>query len=154
MIDDDYLPGEGDVMPATWWTMTHRLWWRVEGILPLAEQAAGMPRQRKTRQQDIARWPDVPALIWYRDRASNEDNTRYVISQSRGDVLPADAIWVPATVTCDTAGGGYYRALVADGYTALDGGLLCRFPRAQAERMANTRIITGLSRLMNLARFL
>ncbi|MFY1673966.1 hypothetical protein ACN27G_29105 [Plantactinospora sp. WMMB334] len=199
--------------------MTHRLWWRVEEILPLAEHAAGMPRQRKTRQQDDARWPDVPALVWSRDaagdwlssngvpiwydrdgteyrvraetwthtatgatgnprpnddgdgflplhavhldgrrhlldllrfardnevpwlgvhpdRASNEDNTRYVISQSRGDVLPADATWVPATVTCDTVGGGYYSALVADGYTALDGGLLCRFPRAEAERMA------------------
>lgn len=71
------------------------------------------------------------------DRTSDDRNDRYVLSPSRGDVLPPHAIWVPATVTSDTVGGGYYRALVADGHTALGGGLLCRFPRDEVYRMAD-----------------
>lgn len=199
--------------------MTRRLWWRVEEILPLAEHAAATPRQRKTRQQYRAGWPDVPALIWSRkpdgdwlasngvpiwydvdgtayrvraetwtytatgatgnphpndgdgflplhaehldgrrtlldllrfarqhnvpwlgvnaDRTSEDSNDRYLLSHSREDILPPDASWVPATVTSDTVGGDHYTALVADGYSAVDGGLLCRFPRDEVERMAD-----------------
>lgn len=199
--------------------MTHRLWWRVEEILPLAEHAAATPQQRKTRQQERAGWRDVPALIWSRepdgdwltsngvpiwygvggteyrvraetwphtatgatgnprpnddgdgflplhavhldgrralldllrfarehevpwlgvnaDRNSETGKDRYLLSLGREDVLPPDASWVTATVTSDTVGGGYYSALVADGYTALDGGPLCRFPHDEVGRMA------------------
>lgn len=43
--------------------------------------------------------------------------------------------WVPATVTSPAVDGREYRALIADGYTALDGGALVRFPPDALEQL-------------------
>jgi len=198
--------------------MTHRLWWRVTDILPLAEHAAATGRHIQTGTPRHAGWTDCPALIWtsdpdgdwlcsngipvwysadgalhriraetwshpatgttgnpaqadeldgvlpllaehldgrrtlldllrfarqqqvhwlglHHDPASDETNTRYQISLTRGDVAPPDATWTRTRVTSPTVGGGSYQALVADGYTA-SGGVLPRFPRDAVQRMA------------------
>jgi hypothetical protein len=47
--------------------MTHRLWWRVDEVLPLAEHAAATPRHITTPQQTHARFSETAALIWTRD---------------------------------------------------------------------------------------
>lgn len=106
-----------------------------DGFLPLRLQHSD---GRRTLLE-LLRFARAHGLQWFGVnpvRTSQEGTDRYVISHSRGDVLPANALWVPALVTCHNAGGGYYRALVADGYTALRGGLLCRFPRHEVERMS------------------
>ncbi|MEV5691986.1 hypothetical protein [Micromonospora globbae] len=107
-----------------------------DGFLPLrAEHLDG-----RRDLLDLLRFARDRQLRWLGvnpNRASDDSNDRYVLSHSRGDILPPHAIWVPATVTSDTVGGGHYRALVADGHTTLDGGLLCRFPRDEVERMAD-----------------
>jgi hypothetical protein len=61
------------------------------------------------------------------DRATDATNTRYLITDRRGDLLPPDVTWVAATVTCTAVDGRAYPAQIADGYTALDG-VLARFP--------------------------
>ncbi|MFG2064046.1 hypothetical protein ACGFIK_21800 [Micromonospora sp. NPDC048871] len=47
--------------------MSHRLWFRVDDVLPLAEHAAATAAHSTTRQQYRAGLPDQAALIWYRD---------------------------------------------------------------------------------------
>jgi hypothetical protein len=47
--------------------MSHRLWFRIDDILPLAEHAAATIAHRKTRQQYQAGLPDQAALIWSQD---------------------------------------------------------------------------------------
>lgn len=199
--------------------MTHRLWWRVTDVLPLAEHAASTPEYQPPgpgRRGDLAQstalhwtrdadrdwlsssgvptwyaadgtrhrvraetWTDTatgatgnpapndPAdhvlplqvehldgrrtlldllrfasthdVHWLGvdpDRASDTGNTRYVIAQQRGDLLPPAAIWIPATVTSPDVGGGRYQALIADGYTALSG-VLARFHRDDLRRLAD-----------------
>ncbi|MEU8332175.1 hypothetical protein AB0J14_35200 [Micromonospora arborensis] len=93
----------------------------------------------------FARQHDVPWLGVNADRTSELHNDRYVLSRSRHDHLPPDASWTLATVTCATVGGGTYWALVADGYTTLSGGPLCRFPQYEVERMARDlrKLATG-----------
>jgi hypothetical protein len=61
---------------------------------------------------------------------------RFQILDHREEIAPAQASWVPATVTAPAVGRGVYPALVADGYTiAGDGDVLARFDGPTVERM-------------------
>lgn len=198
--------------------MSHRLWWRVTDILPLAAHAAATPRQNLLpARQELAVYA-CPALLWssgpagdwlssngvpiwyaadggqYRiradtwfhpatgtsgsppqrqpadgvlalltehldgrrtlldllqfarrndlhwfgldpDPAADDTNSRYLVTAGRGDLLPADAVWLPATVTSTMVDGRTYPAMVADGYTARDG-VLARFAPHILQRLA------------------
>lgn len=192
--------------------MTHRLWWRVTDILPLAAHAAATAAHTPfPARKPSPLWMQTPALIWTSgphgdwlssngdpvwyasdgtthrvraetwthtatgrtgnpaqydptdgflplltehpdgrrtlldllhfarrteatwfgldpDPAAHDTNTRYLLADHRSDVLPPDATWLPATVTCAAVDGRCYPALIADGYTARDRGVLARFP--------------------------
>ncbi|MBQ1050832.1 hypothetical protein KBX50_20455 [Micromonospora sp. C51] len=47
--------------------MSHRLWFRIDDVLPLAEHAAATRAHRPTRQQYRAGLPEQAALIWSHD---------------------------------------------------------------------------------------
>jgi hypothetical protein len=98
-----------------------------DGFLPLlAEHHDG----RRTLL-DLLRFARRTEANWFGldpDPATHDTNTRYLITDHRGDLLPPDATWIPAIVTSTAVNSREYRALVADGYTALDGGVLVRFP--------------------------
>jgi hypothetical protein len=51
--------------------VTHRTWWRVADILPLAEHAAATIRGVPTNAQRRLGWPDYPALVWTRDHGGD-----------------------------------------------------------------------------------
>ena len=53
----------------------------------------------------------------------------------RDQLVPADATWVEATVTCTAVAGYSYPALVPDGYTTDAGHLLPRFDRPTVEQL-------------------
>jgi hypothetical protein len=198
--------------------MSHRLWFRLDDVLPIAEHAMACTRHRITRAEALATAPTRPALVWtgspvqdiltsngvpawygergtdhaaeahtwrhtpsgrygtaYRDGyhtaylpldvASNEPPAievlrdarhsnrnwvtididpadRHLIGPSRVRVVahrdrlvPADATWVPASVTSTDVGDETYPALVPDGYTTDAGLELPRFDRPTAEKM-------------------
>ncbi len=61
----------------------------------------------------------------------------------REEVVPRDAAWSPAVVTAAAVGGGWYPALIADGYRVLgrdgdddgDCGVIARFDRATVDEL-------------------
>jgi hypothetical protein len=198
--------------------MTTRLWFRIDDVLPLAEQAMACTRHRITRAGAFAMAPTRPALVWtgtplqdiltsngvpvwygehgtehaaeaytWRHTATGRYGTAYRVGYHaaylpldigsnelpvievlrdarhssrnwvsididpadrhligpgrvaavahRDQLLPADATWVPASVTSTDVGDETYPALVADGYTTDSGLELPRFDRPTAERM-------------------
>ncbi|XVV10894.1 hypothetical protein ACQP2X_39560 [Actinoplanes sp. CA-131856] len=54
----------------------------------------------------------------------------------RDDLVPADARWRPAIVSCPELGDGAYPAQIADGYTTSSGAVLPRFARDTITRIA------------------
>ncbi|GAB3147151.1 hypothetical protein GCM10027290_29980 [Micromonospora sonneratiae] len=89
---------------------------------------------------DLLRFARDHTVHWFGlcpDPASDETNDHYLLSVSRGDVIAPMSTWKTANVTSETVGGGTYRAMVANGHTTLDGGVLCRFPRGAVRRMAD-----------------
>jgi hypothetical protein len=75
-------------------------------------------------------------LAVHPDPATNEDNTRFQIHATRGEAAPPEATWKRAMVTSPTIGGGTYPALIADGYTALNG-VVARFTREAVQQMGS-----------------
>ena len=61
---------------------------------------------------------------------------RVTVRPSRHDLVPADATWTPAEVTCRDVADQPYPALIADGYTSDTGHLLARFDKPTLTRMA------------------
>ncbi len=60
---------------------------------------------------------------------------RVTVLSSRHDLVPADAMWTPAEVTCRDVDDEPYPALIADGYTSDSGHLLARFDKPTVTRM-------------------
>ncbi|MGA8117736.1 MAG: hypothetical protein WCA46_29215 [Actinocatenispora sp.] len=207
--------------------MPHRLWFRLDDVLPLAEHALACPAHRITRAQVLAHAPLRPALVvagtppvqvlvsnglpaWYSDRGAahgvstytwrhthdtpqhhnhnhnhndsdsdSDQGTGYLplgvtsgpgsvigmlrdarhtgrhwvtidldpanghlitpdhvqVTESRDNLAPADAHWIPATVTAQPVAHGTYPALVPDGYTTDVGFVIPRFDRATVEQI-------------------
>jgi hypothetical protein len=97
-----------------------------DGFLPLlAEHLDG--RRTLLALLEFASRHRVHWFGLHPDPVATATTTRYRIAEHRGDLVPPDATWVPAMVTSAAVDGRAYPALIADGYTALDG-VLARFP--------------------------
>ncbi|MDZ5447271.1 hypothetical protein U2F26_31955 [Micromonospora sp. 4G57] len=196
--------------------MPHRLWFRLEDVLPLAEHALACPTHRLTRAQVAAGERNGPALTltrtghrgvlrsngvpawrtgdgdeqaavstsWCAAAASSRqeaeenlylplgranlgqrrlidvlraardlhrpwlavapdtwpgttlDATHVQLLDRREDIAPPGVRWRPVMVTSRQVADRSYPALVADGYTANAGGLICRFDPATARLLA------------------
>ncbi|MGI5213328.1 hypothetical protein [Plantactinospora sp. CA-290183] len=113
------------------------------GILPLK---TGRYLKGRRTLLDLLRYAARHELNWFGldpDPASEETSSRYLVSRSRADVVPPDAIWIPATVTCEAVDGASFEALIADGYHSTLGAVLARFPLPQVRRMR--AILTDLN---------
>lgn len=143
--DGDWLSSNGDPIWYNADGAAHRV--RAETWRQPATGASGNPAQANPAdgflplldEHDDGRRPLLDLLRFARrteanwfgldpDPAAHDANTRYLLADRRGDLLPPEVTWVPATVTSTTVDGRAYQAQIADGYTALDGGVLVRFP--------------------------
>ncbi len=98
-----------------------------DGFLPLLAEH----RDGRRTLLDLLRFARRNEVTWFGldpDPATTNTNSRYLIADHRGDLLPPDVTWVPAPVTSPVVDGRVYPALIADGYTAVDDGVLARFP--------------------------
>lgn len=110
------------------------------------DPAAGfLPLTHHDHTQARSHWPPLIEILRRGTRAGAHwftlDTTAanaadwYRVSDHRHDLAPTTATWVPANVTSPAVEDRVYPAMIADGYTALDG-VIPRFDLTTAREMA------------------